>query len=224
MIRNLKPLLAAALALAAIGAVGGASAAQAAEFHCSVSPCRYRVKQDGSGKTAHQVFIVENLTFTESVSFTCSEFKAEGSSATKTATEVVLENISYPSFGCTVNGSPGVEVAMNGCRYVLTSTGTITIAGCAAGKSIEVRIPAIGCTFFVPEQGPKEGISYHNIGTTPTREVTASADVTTLIVTKTEACAPLIGGGNLLLGTYTTGNTIATGETSAGVMADAWFE
>lgn len=220
MIRNLKVLLAAALALAAIG---GASAAQAAEFHCSVSPCRYRAKQDGTGKTAHQVFIVENIAGTESVSFTCAEIKGEGSTATTTATEVILENISYPTFGCTVNGSAGVEVVMNSCKYIFTSTGTVTIAGCTAGKSIEVRIPSIGCTFFVPEQGPKEGISYHTIGTTPTREVTVSADVTTLIVTKTEACAPFIGGGNLLLGRYTTGNAIVTGETSAGVMADAWF-
>ena len=38
MIRNLKVLVAAAMALAAFG-VFSASGAQAAEFHCSAEPC-----------------------------------------------------------------------------------------------------------------------------------------------------------------------------------------
>ena len=220
MIRNLKVLLAAALALAAVGAIS-ASAAQAAEFHCSVEPCRYRATPDGTGSTAHHVFIVENSTTTESVSFTCAQITGEGTSATKTATSVTLENITYPSAGCKVNGSTGVTVVMNGCKYKFTNTGTVTITGCEAGKSIEVKIT--GCTFTIGEQGPLNGITYHTVNTP--REVTVSTDVHPIVVTADGPKAScLINPSQTLIGTYTTGNTIVTGETTGEKMEESWFE
>ena len=61
MIRNLKVLVAAAMALAAFG-VFSASGAQAAEFHCSTEPCTGTLKPDETAgtKTSHHVFIVHN--------------------------------------------------------------------------------------------------------------------------------------------------------------------
>jgi hypothetical protein len=70
MIRNLKILLAAAMALAALEAIS-ASGAQAAEFHCTVEPCRVTLKPDGTGKTAHHVLVVRKGE--ASGSFTCVE-------------------------------------------------------------------------------------------------------------------------------------------------------
>src|ERR1044071_4586469 len=87
MIRNLKVLIAAALALAAFGALGAAGA-QAAEFHCSVEPCRYTLKPDGTGKTAHHVFrIVKGET---SGAVICTTLSGEATSAKKTTTESVV--------------------------------------------------------------------------------------------------------------------------------------
>jgi hypothetical protein len=226
MIRNLKALGLAALALAAFGAFSASSAQAADEFHCSVNPCKLTAKQDGTGTTAHQVFIVENAAKTEQVSFTCHGITGEGEFSGNTATSIATSNISYNT--CTVNGSPGVTVDMNGCSYKFTASAAGTTDGdqvhveCAVGKKIQVTIPEIGCTF---EIGPQtlSGIGYHTIGTTPNREVTLTAKTTTNIaVTRNANCAALIKS-EALIGTYTTGNVIVTGETTAGVMADAWF-
>ena len=79
MIRNLRVLFAAALALTALGAIT-ASAHAADEFHCSVSICgiRGKLSTDGTGAEAHHVFIVENAAKTESVSFTCESLRGTG--------------------------------------------------------------------------------------------------------------------------------------------------
>ena len=222
--RNFKILLAAAMAIAAISAVS-ATAAQAANFHCSVEPCRFRARQDGTGKTAHQVFIVENTANppTESVSFTCEEITGEGSNATKTSEKLTLENINYNKEKCTVNGSAGVEVVMNGCKYEFSAAGTVKIVGCATGKKIEVKIS--GCVFTIGEQGPLSKITYHNIGTGATREATVEVNVSPIVVTADGTTATCkINPNQTLVGTYTTGNAIATAETTAGVMAEGWWE
>jgi hypothetical protein len=218
MIRNLKVLLAAAMALAAIGAVS-AGAAQAAEFHCSVANCRFTALPDGSGTTAHHVFIVENSTKSESVSFTCNELRGEGTSVPTTTSEVTLEAIKYET--CKVNGTPGVVVDMNGCDYLFKAAGTVTIK-CPEGKKIEVTVPG-GCTFSIAAQGPLSTIGYTTIGTSPTREVTVTANVSPIAVTGNATCNSLINTGQTLTGTYTTGNTKVRGETQAGAIADAWF-
>jgi len=229
MIRNLKVLFAAALALAAIGAVS-ASGAQAANFHCNTTNCRYTLRADGTGTTAHHVFIVETSNTSNSVSFTCAELKGEGTTAAETVSEVTVEKLEYPEAGCKVNGSPGVKVDMNGCKYVFKSVGTVSVTGCTnAAKAIEVTITG-GCVFSIPEASVSNltGIVYHTIGTTPNREVTVETNHVTIngITNNGAPCDALIGAGHSsgLVGTYTTGNTIVTGETSAGVMKDAWFE
>lgn len=230
MIRNLKALFAAALALAAIGAVSGAAAAQAAEFHCSAtSPCRGTLKPDGTGATAHHVFVVETANTSNSVSFTCAELKGEGTIATSTVTEVTAENLEYPTAGCKVNGSSGVTVDMNGCKYKFTNTGKVSVTGCTnAAKAIEITITG-GCVFSIPESKVQSlaGIGYHTSGVAPSREVTVEVNHVTIEgITANATCEPLIGAGHTtgLVGTYTTGNTLVTGETQAGVMAEAWFE
>jgi len=229
MFRNLKALIAALLALAAIGAVSASGADAAFEFHCSVEPCRFTAKPDGTGKASHHVFIIENSLTTESVSFTCPEITGEGSSA-KNASTATLENIKYPSTeksGCTVNGSPGVEVKMNGCKYKLSSSGSVSIVGCNLGEKIEIKVAPLGCVFFVREQLAVNSAFFHTAGGAPLREVTVetgglSAHLT-VSVTTNGLCGSLITSSTLT-GTYTTGNTLFTGETTAGVMGEAWWE
>jgi hypothetical protein len=226
MTRNLKILFAAVMALMALAPV--ASSAQAAdEFHCSVEPCRITLLTDGTGKTTHQVFIVESKTTTEAVSFTCESIRGEGVAPSKTATAGAL-TVSFDN--CNVNGTPGVIVHMNGCEYTLTAAGGTTDQAnahllCPVGKQVEVRVPpGGGCIFFFGAQTPGNGVGYKNEGVTPNRVVTVTGNVHGIVVTASAGCAGLINPNQTLEGTYTTGNTLVTGETEAGVMADAWYE
>src|SRR4051812_44687039 len=116
MIRNLKILIAAAMALAALGAIS-ASGAQAAEGHCSIEPCKVTVLPDGTpgiaGKTAHQVFVVKQGV--NSTSVTCQKISGDGTVLTKTFKTIQLGNVAYST--CTLaTGSPA-DVRMNGCEY-----------------------------------------------------------------------------------------------------------
>jgi hypothetical protein len=225
MIRNLKVLFGAMLALAAFGVVS-ASGAQAAEFHCSVEPCRFRLNPDGEGKTAHHVFIIDDLTTGGSVSFTCPRLTGEGTTTGKTATELTVTNLNYNDAvagnKCTVAGSTGITVNMMGCDYKFSAAGGVNVE-CPAGERI--RIEKEGCTY---EIGPQSltGITYTTIGTSPNREVTVSTTVHGIAVSMTGTAAGCLvtSLSDKFEGTYTTGNTIVTAETDPGeVMADGWW-
>jgi hypothetical protein len=236
MIRNLKVLVAAAMALAAFG-VFSASGAQAAEFHCSAEPCTGTLKPDEvkNTKTSHHVFIVENAAKTESASFTCGQLDGAtttGFAKTTSSIEVggavgAANALVYTE--CTVNGSIPVTVDMNGCKYNFTASGTVTITGCTnVAKRIEITYSTASgsCVMSIGEQGPLSTIKYHNIGTTPKREVTVETNVTPIAVSVTTGTTAtcLINPAQTLTGTYTTGNTIVTGETAAGAQLDTWWE
>jgi hypothetical protein len=227
MIRNLKVLMLAAMALAAFGVLG-ASGAQAKEFHCSVEPCRATLKPDGAvgSKTAHIVFIYENKSVSESFSTTCEQITGEGTSSKKTAKELLIKNISYD--GCSVVGGSPIAIKMNGCKYLFKAEpGTVTIQECETGKHIEINLET-GCQFTIGEQGPLKGISYHTSGVAPNRELTLEQNVHGIVVTISAGGTKATCGinpGQELEGTITTGNTILTGETDpGGVMAETWFE
>lgn len=218
MIRNLKVLLAAAMALTAFG-IMSASGAQAAEFHCSVEPCTATLKPDGTAKTAHHVFVVKKGA--ASGSFTCNELSGEGTANTKTVTEITFKKLLYS--GCSIAGS-AVTVHMNGCEYKFSSHTTVTIL-CPAGKEIELTVggPPALCTVKIPAQGPLEGSHYANINSKA--EITAFPTVPKVTGTAGAGCKAIVGfEGHFTEAEYTTGNTIVTGETHAGVMANIWWE
>lgn len=223
MSRNRRVLLALSLAFVAVGMVTP-SAQASDEFHCGVAGiCRLRTGTDGTGATAHHVFVVENEAKTESVSFTCESFRADAqfseAAATEISTTFVNEREAYAN--CKVNGSPGVVVHMNSCSFKLTggAGGTSTSAEvhllCSApGNAIQITIAEGSCTF---EIGPQthSGLGYHNIGTfSSEREVTVTANVSNIVVTATAGCSSLIKTNQTLRGTYTTGNTLITAETT----------
>jgi len=226
MIRNLKILFAAALTLSALGAMAS-SAHAVEEFHCSVNPCHGTLKPDGTGKTSHHVFIVENELTTESVSFTCESLSGESFSVG--FTEITLEHLAYKN--CTANGSAGVTVVMNGCDYSMDTVGgrvdsALARVSCPAAVKIEIKYN--GCVISVLGAFESFGIGYTTVGTSPTREVTVTVNhvrVPSSVISATGTKAQcLINPAQRLVGTYTTGNTLVTGETFAGVMADAWYE
>lgn len=221
MSRNLKALILAAAALSAYGAVSSA-AAQAAEFHCSVQPCRVTIKADGTGATGHHVINLTNSA-SETLSITCKKISGEGVLGTKTAATLVLTKLGYQE--CTANGGVAVTVNTNGCQYNLTA-GEMAIEGCTLGKEIEFKL-ATGCTVTLPEQGKRKAPEFHNIGeeSKTTTEITmkmsfgyngfydGNSETCLINVTKTP-----------LLSEYATGNTLLTGETDGGgVMSNLWW-
>ncbi len=230
MIRNLKVLLAGALALTALGAIA-ASAHAADEFNCSVTPCVGTLRPDGTPNTkqSHHVFIVDGLT-SGSVSFTCESLSGEGSIASSPVKEVTATNLKYNN--CTANGSAGVVVDMNGCTYKFFAAGGRTDEAeveviCPTGKKIEITYN--GCVMDISGGFKSRGIGYTTIGSqaNKNREITVTTNVdipsATIQATGTQAQC-LINPSQSFTGTYTTGNTIVTGETTAGVMAEAWYE
>jgi hypothetical protein len=233
MIRNLKVLFAAAMALAAFGALSASAAHAAGEkFHCSVEPCTVTLSTDGTGVTAHHVFIVENAA-KETGSFTCESLNGEATSATKTAEDLTFKNLVYSN--CKIGGVTKVNVRMNECDYTVTSEtqpagglngtnggATIHII-CTGVKHIEIENAGTGCIFEVTPQTLR-GLHYHNIGT-PGNPLTTEVTIEALISAAASGtpievevgkvgtgCVPKAALGDKLTGSYTTGNTLATAE------------
>ena len=162
MSSKLKLLMAGLLALGLLTATSVTGAA-AAEFHCTVEPCRVTLKPDGEAKTAHQVLTVKKEVggfVVEAYGFTCSSITGEGTLVGKLSKEMTLFNLEYHN--CVTVGT-NAQVKMNGCDYVLGSSGTLSVK-CPPGAKIEWI--AIGCTATIGEQGPLFGPTFHDAGTT----------------------------------------------------------
>ncbi len=229
MSRKIKHSLAVALALVAFGAIT-ASAHAADEFHCSVSPCRLTAQPDGTGKSAHHVIIIETATTDQSLVITCETLRGHIEVVGLFGHTLFFFTAAFYD-NCTVNGSAGVEVAMNGCEYKFNAAGGTTDAAnlavvCPSGKKIEFKYN--GCTMTISGGFESSGVGYTTVGTTPTREITVTINHVTIPSANIKADGTkaqcLIDPEQSLTGTYTTGNTRFTGETTAGVMADAWYE
>jgi hypothetical protein len=232
MIRNLKILVAAAMALAALGAIS-ASGAQAAEGHCSVENCKVTVLPDGTpgsaGKTAHQVFIVKQGV--KSVSTTCQKVEGNGTVATKTFKTIQLGSLAYSN--CDVAGAAST-VKTNGCEYHFETPGVAPHDAkvkvvCPAGKVIEIEVPATGCKFAIGSTAVLGGgVKFHDAETGGVKKelVTAEVTVNTIpaeMVSATGTCPGELTKG-AVTGEYTTGNVELTGGTAAGVMGTLWWE
>jgi hypothetical protein len=216
MIRNLKILIAAAMAVTALGAIG-ASGVQAAEFHCSVTPCVLTPGADGTAKNSHHVFVV--VQGPNSAATTCNAITGNATYEGKTTNEITFKEVSYD--GCNVAGEPST-VAMNGCDYLFTSNGEVHLK-CPEGKKIEIIVTANGCIFTIGEQTLK-GVSYKTSGVAPNREVTLSTAVFNIATTVNEKCGFIKFTAGAATGEYTTGNTLVKPETEGGGAAEAWFE
>ena len=85
MIRNLKILIAAAMALAAFGATSATSAHAADEFHCAISPCTLTLQPDGAAgsTTAHHVLVFKGENHQGKKGTTISHYKPPGLQAIK---------------------------------------------------------------------------------------------------------------------------------------------
>jgi hypothetical protein len=220
MIRNLRILALVGMAMAAFAAYS-APGAQAAEFHCSVEPCRYTVKPDGAPGTTHQVFWVRN-SGGEAVVFTCQQLTGVATTAGKTASELTVSSLGF-GLPCYVNGTPGAAISLNGCHFTYGASGTFSIKGCLGGGGFELTLA--GCALKVPEQGPINGVKFHNVGEEPktTTEITGEVSGMTLAGSVTQQCGMDLTKTPITV-EYKTGNFLVTSETDpGGVMANAWW-
>jgi hypothetical protein len=231
MIRNLKVLLAAAMALAAFGAL--ASAAQAAQFTApgagekGETTISAQPDEAGGTKTAHHVFDITNpANHAEVLSITCNEFTGDAVIKGESVTSVTVT----PHWGRTVAGvfetkcefaGQTVEVKPGACQLTFTADGIVhiekdpNVAGeCKHGKSPIVfqSVAPLPCKVEVGEQ-TISGVKYHVGPTRGQPTITLEANNLAVVATATEAACPW-GTGSI--GTYTTGNTIITGATVGG--------
>ncbi len=228
MIRNLKILIAAAMALAAFGVIG-ASSAQGAEFHCGAEPCMITVKPDGTpgptGKTAHHVFVFKQLA--SSVALTCQQASGHGTSATKTFKHLTLTKVLYSS--CNVAGE-AATVSMNGCEYSFDVGGVHDATAqinCPVGKSIQIEVPATGCVITIGGTGVLGGgLTFHDAETNGTKktEVTMEITLTEITATVNSKCPGGLKEG-VATCEYTTGNAELTAEKDGTeIHTNLWYE
>lgn len=220
MIRNLKVLVLAGMAMAAFGAFA-ASGAQAAEFHCSVEPCRYTLQPDGTGKTAHQVFQAKNSAG-EFIRVTCPQLAGEATTTGKAESELTVTRVGL-GLPCSFLGS-AIGYNVNGCNLVFGAAGTFAIKGC---KGIVFPAPT-GCSLELPEQEPVSGVAFHNVGEEAkgTTEITGEINALPIAgsLTGTTGQCGIDMTKTPITVEYLTGNFLITGETDpGGVMANAWW-
>jgi hypothetical protein len=209
MLKNLKALGLALVAVLALGAVA-ANAAQAAEAHFTA--------ETGTAKlTGHSE---ENKFVTNQGTVNCTgAFEGPVTELTNTAQTV---RATYSRCRALFGVEPTIN--MNGCDYVFhpgtygavgsgTSNGSVDIV-CAVGREISITTPS--CTITVPAQTGLRNVHYQN-GTASSgkSDITMTAEVTAI---RYKWSGPFcIGGttGEAANGTYNTTVTV-TGDTSKG--------
>jgi hypothetical protein len=200
--KHLKTIGLAILAILAVSAVSVASAS-AAEFHATTKG----VAISGEQATSHK------FTVTGS-SITCTSAKFTGTTeSTASPTQKV-----HPEYtGCTAFGFLNATIHTEGCLYNFhTQTGTVDLEGCTTGGIVVTASSGFGsCVMDTPNQTGINGQSWATGGTSPNRDILATANATNVkvkVTTSTGIC-PLTVGEHTN-GTYTGTTTMkaASGE------------
>jgi hypothetical protein len=212
MIRNLKALGLAAMAVFAMTAIS-ASAAQAAPlFHAEEAPVTYKGENVG-GKEKFK---------TSAGTVECTTTSVTGESSESTSTEATIS----PTYtGCKAFGFLTATVTMNGCSYKFhlvegssPATATVDIV-CPAGK--DITISSTGCVVHVPAQTGLKHVVFDNEGSGATRDIKATNTVTGIKYTATGGCPG--GEGTKEDGEYS-GTTTVKGFKSGGAQQGIFVE
>jgi hypothetical protein len=191
MIRNLKALGLALVALVALSAVVAGSASAAGErFHSEVEPTIIT----GTSTNTH-VFAASGATVE------CTGATFSGTSTLKTETTQTV----HPTYsGCTFFGEPA-SVDTTGCNYVFESE---TVAGkmpaeieCTAGYAIKVTSP--GCTLTFGPQKNTGGLVVTNEGAGTTRDTKTISETGATFSKSGPLCFAISGTTGTYKGTTT---------------------
>ena len=205
MIRNLKTLGLAVMAMFALTAVA-ASAAQAVEFHSEIENTTITAKTEAGSNSVFDA---------AGASISCASGTFTGTQAAKASPTLTVT----PAYsGCTFLGVLNVPVNMNGCQYTFNANGEVAVTGASCTA---ITFEAELCKVEVGKQGNLKEATYTNIGTGTGREVTVTPHVTGITYTSSGLCPKT---GEFSDGNYTSGNAIAKGENSKGVQVGVWVE
>jgi hypothetical protein len=204
MIRRVKALGLATLAVMALGVVA-AQGASAAEFNSEV---------EHTHVTAHTTTIVHRFTVSGfSVECKTSHFTGTTLSATKKTSSVRV----HPEYASCEFFEEPATVTTTGCDYVFQAAtngeGRGAVEVVCEGTS-QIKVATSSCTMFFGSQKPGGGAKYTTVGSGSTRGVETSAKVTGVKIAKKEGPLCFLLGSE---GTYEGGATVngfnATPET-----------
>ncbi len=209
MIRNLKALGLALVAVLAMGAVVGSATASAASFHSE----KETTILTGTSVGNH-VFSSGSLAVTCTHATFKGTSKGTGSAGNFTTSTLTL----HPTYeGCSDNVFGGTDtVDTTGCNYVFNATtnGTGHLPSnieCTAGYSIKVTAP--GCTLSFGEQNTTGGVKNTNESSGTTRDSKTVATVTATFTKSGELCFLVSGTSGLYSGTTTLKGYVDNGVT-----------
>jgi hypothetical protein len=205
MIRNLKTLGLAVMAIFALTAVAS-SAAQAIEFHSEIENTTVTAKTETGSNSVFDA---------AGASISCASATFTGTQAAKTSATLTVTP-AYSS--CTFLGILNVPVNMNGCQYTFSANGEVAVTGASCTA---ITFEATGCKVEVGKQSGLKEVTYTNLGAGTTREVTVTPHVTGITYTSSGLCPK---NGTFSDGNYTSGNAVAKGENSKGVQVGVWVE
>ena len=202
-----------------------ASGASAAEelFHSEVTNTTLVASQDGeiTSSTGLQTF------HTTLGKLTCGKVSGQVTIAAKTVEEVTIA----PTYEHCEKEGVKTDVHFETCDYLFTSKKTtgathseVHIKCTKAGDHIRINATILGSQVAcaeVPAQTPTGGgVTYHNIGTGTTREITITATVTGIEYTEVGACGKSTVAND---GEYT-GNVLVTGTNATKEHVGLWWE
>lgn len=224
MIRNLKVLGLALVAVFAMSAMA-AAAASANQFHS---------ENAGTELTASALANQEFQYEEEGATVVCTNISGTGGvvGGGTTGTSVTF----HPVYtGCTIPsiGGSSAEVSFNECDYTFTikesaNTGPAHV-NCAGSSSISIVIKLSGsaiCTFHIAAQTPNGETDYTNGGSGASRDVTVTPTQTGIKGTKTNnnGFGFLCGGASSSTGTYTGQVTVTGDKSGTATQEGVWVE
>jgi hypothetical protein len=200
MIRNLKVLGLALVALLAMSALASTASAQ------------FESEAESTTLTASSNAMQKFAPATGSTAIECTTIKFVGTQSGKATTKVEVAPI-YSN--CETFLGAATAVTTNGCKYVfhLAQGSTIgtTDVECPTGKVIEIEVGSI-CKYTIGTQTDLSSVTFKTTGSGTTREVIVEPNIDGITSTRTtnDFFCPASG-----LGTYT-GNVTTTGENGPG--------
>lgn len=197
MIRNIKVLGLALVAVLAMSAVASAGASAATNFVAATSTASVTADQVAS---ENHIFTVDGAE----VKCKTAHFETAGEVASPASSITV-----HPTYGeCTAFGFVGASVNTTGCDYKLFASGAINVV--CSGTN-QIIITAATCEAKVPAQEIASGVTYKNQATSPTTVLVEAGLTNSIKTTKTKdgLLCPLNGTGSAN-GSYA-GDTVAKG-------------
>ena len=210
MMRNLKALGLALVAVFAMSALA-ASGASAASFTAGEADTTI----SGVQKTTHVFAVTGVETSCKKVSFSGTSSSVVQASITITPKyeECTAESI-IGTINVTVTGFGAGE-----CDYRINASGTADLE-CASGK--EVTVDASTCTIHVPAQTGLSKLKFTNEGSGSSADVRVDVELEKITTNHTDGFGcPLTSGGESATGTLN-GDTTVTGSGAGGSVAISW--